>query len=110
MVLACEILDCCPWYELADLDVYVSDDEEGGSTDPDSGVPASDDSAASIVGGLGGSGAPSTASKHSSEEDTFRGVLARAGLQLPPAELPPSGIGADAGDALHPLCRCRVER
>ena len=91
MVLACEILDCCPWFEFAELDVYVSDDDaEGGSTGPESAVPASEDSAATC-------GPRRAASAHSCEEDTFRGVLARAGLQLPPAQLPTPGVAAEAG-------------
>jgi len=28
VILACEILDCCPWFEFADLDVYVSDEDD----------------------------------------------------------------------------------
>ena len=103
MVLACEILDCCPWFEFADLDVYVSDeDAEGGSTGPESAVPASEDSAASLAGAPAACGPRRTASAHSAEEDTFRGVLARAGLQLPPAELPTPGVAADAGRAQRP--------
>ena len=96
VVLACEILDCCPWFEFADLDVYVSGDE-GASTDPDSAGPASEDSAASLAAAPAGSTVAATDSTHSSEEDTFRGVLARAGLHLPPAEIPTSGLGSNAG-------------
>ncbi len=33
VILACEILDCCPWFEFADLDVYVSDEEEEDDED-----------------------------------------------------------------------------
>jgi hypothetical protein len=45
VVLACEILDCCPWFEFADLDTYVSDEEgDGVSTTPDSGAGDTDDS------------------------------------------------------------------
>lgn len=45
MVLACEILDCCPWFEFADLDTYVSDEEgDGVSTAPDSGAGDTEDS------------------------------------------------------------------
>lgn len=45
VVLACEILDCCPWFEFADLDTYVSDEEgDGVSTTPDSCVGDTDDS------------------------------------------------------------------
>jgi hypothetical protein len=43
IVLACEILDCCPWFEFADLETYVSDDEGCASTDADSSL-AFDDS------------------------------------------------------------------
>ncbi len=43
VVLACEILDCCPWFEFADLDTYVSDEEgDGVSTAPDSAVGTDD--------------------------------------------------------------------
>ena len=38
VVLACEVLECCPWFEFADLDVYGNTTEEEGddlSTDPD---------------------------------------------------------------------------
>lgn len=45
MVLACEILDCCPWFEFADLDTYVSDEDgEGLSTAADSALDSDDDS------------------------------------------------------------------
>ena len=29
IVLVVEVLECCPWFEFADLDVYASDDEAG---------------------------------------------------------------------------------
>ena len=38
VVLACEVLECCPWFEFADLDVYGNTTEEEAddlSTDPD---------------------------------------------------------------------------
>lgn len=36
VILGCEVLDCCPWFEFADLEVYASDDDrEALSTDPD---------------------------------------------------------------------------
>lgn len=45
VVLACEILDCCPWFEFADLDTYVSDEEgDGVSTTPDSAAGDTEDS------------------------------------------------------------------
>ncbi len=48
VVLACEILDCCPWFEFADLDTYVSDEDDGEgtgvSTAADSALDSDDDS------------------------------------------------------------------
>lgn len=36
LLLACEVLDCQPWFDFADLEVLVSDSEaESLSTDPD---------------------------------------------------------------------------
>lgn len=37
LTLSCEVLECCPWFEFADLTVYASSEEEdlGFSTDPD---------------------------------------------------------------------------
>ena len=36
LLLACEVLDCQPWFDFADLEVFASDSEvESLSTDPD---------------------------------------------------------------------------
>jgi hypothetical protein len=56
LLLACEIVDCQPWFDFADLEVFVSDSEaESLSTDPEE-VLDSDDSEALTP----------------EEEDTFR--------------------------------------
>jgi len=56
LLLACEIVDCQPWFDFADLEVFVSDSEaESLSTDPEE-VMDSDDSEALTP----------------EEEDTFR--------------------------------------
>ncbi|KAK9829646.1 hypothetical protein WJX72_007078 [[Myrmecia] bisecta] len=66
LVLMCEVLECCPWFEFADLEVYASDAEgDGVSTDADD-LLDSDGS----EGGMG------------DEEELFRSLLARAGVQL----------------------------
>ncbi|KAH6792429.1 TRAF-like family protein [Perilla frutescens var. hirtella] len=66
VVFVCEILDCCPWFEFADLEVLASeDDQDALTTDPDELID-SDDSE-----GLSGD-----------EEDIFRNLLSRAGFHL----------------------------
>ena len=56
LLLACEIVDCQPWFDFADLEVFVSDSEADSlSTDPEE-VLDSDDSEALTP----------------EEEDTFR--------------------------------------
>ncbi|KAL8130006.1 hypothetical protein V2J09_019161 [Rumex salicifolius] len=66
VVFACEILDCCPWFEFSDLEVLASeDDQEALTTDPDE-LLDSDDS-----DGISGD-----------EEDIFRNLLSRAGFHL----------------------------
>ncbi|CAN6449841.1 unnamed protein product [Victoria cruziana] len=66
VVFVCEILDCCPWFEFADLEVLASDDDQDAlSTDPDELVDSEDSE------GISGD-----------EEDIFRNLLARAGFHL----------------------------
>ncbi|XP_051137065.1 uncharacterized protein LOC127255534 isoform X2 [Andrographis paniculata] len=66
VVFACEILDCCPWFEFSDLEVLASeDDQDALTTDPDELID-SDDSE-----GLSGD-----------DEDIFRNLLSRAGFHL----------------------------
>ncbi|KAH9297298.1 hypothetical protein KI387_028980, partial [Taxus chinensis] len=73
VVFACEILDCCPWFEFSDLEVLASDDDQDAlSTDPDELID-SDDSE-----GISGD-----------EEDIFRNLLARAGFHLTYGDNPP---------------------
>lgn len=56
LLLACEVVDCQPWFDFADLEVFVSDSEaESLSTDPEE-ILDSDDSDALTP----------------EEEDTFR--------------------------------------
>ena len=44
LLLACEVVDCQPWFDFADLEVFVSDSEaESLSTDPEE-ILDSDDS------------------------------------------------------------------
>lgn len=63
VVFTCEVLDCCPWMEFADLEVFLSDDEpdDALSTDPDDFLD-SDDSEDGFEG---------------DDEDLFRTLLAR---------------------------------
>ncbi|KAK9075604.1 hypothetical protein SSX86_003930 [Deinandra increscens subsp. villosa] len=66
VVFVCEILDCCPWFEFADLEVYASeDDQDALTTDPDELIDSEDSE--------GESG---------DEEDIFRNLLSRAGFHL----------------------------
>ncbi|KAJ0640715.1 putative ubiquitinyl hydrolase 1 [Helianthus annuus] len=66
IVFVCEILDCCPWFEFADLEVYASeDDQDALTTDPDELIDSEDSE--------GNSG---------DEEDLFRNLLSRAGFHL----------------------------
>ena len=67
LLLACEVLDCQPWFDFADLEVFASDSEvESLSTDPDDLL----DSADSDI-------------LNPEEEDTFR----RAPPQCPAMQL-----------------------
>ena len=45
VILACEILDCCPWFEFADLDVYVSDEDDEEDDDIEASVALPPDAA-----------------------------------------------------------------
>ncbi|CAL9753797.1 unnamed protein product [Musa acuminata subsp. burmannicoides] len=66
VVFICEILDCCPWFEFSDLEVFASEDEQDAlSTDPDELVESEDSE------GISGD-----------EEDMFRNLLSRAGFHL----------------------------
>lgn len=59
LLLACEVVDCQPWFDFADLEVFVSDSEaESLSTDPEE-ILDSDDSDVLTP----------------EEEDTFRQVM-----------------------------------
>ncbi|XP_047326360.1 uncharacterized protein LOC124930036 [Impatiens glandulifera] len=66
VVFVCEIIDCCPWFEFADLEVWASDDDEDAlTTDPDELIDSEDSE------GISGD-----------EEDIFRNLLSRAGFHL----------------------------
>ncbi|KAL8244505.1 hypothetical protein R6Q59_010763 [Mikania micrantha] len=66
IVFVCEILDCCPWFEFGDLEVYASeDDQDALTTDPDELIDSEDSE------GISGD-----------EEDLFRNLLSRAGFHL----------------------------
>ncbi|KAF3779789.1 Ubiquitin carboxyl-terminal hydrolase 13 [Nymphaea thermarum] len=72
VVFVCEILDCCPWFEFADLEVLASDDDQDAlSTDPDELIDSEDSE------GISGD-----------EEDIFKNLLARAGVHLSYGENP----------------------
>lgn len=66
VVFICEILDCCPWFDFADLEVYASeDDQDALTTDPDELLDSEDSEGISV-----------------DEEDIFRNLLSRAGFHL----------------------------
>ncbi|KAK6236992.1 hypothetical protein QUC31_020783 [Theobroma cacao] len=66
VVFVCEILDCCPWFEFSDLEVFASeDDQDALTTDPDELIDSEDSE------GISGD-----------EEDIFRNLLSRAGFHL----------------------------
>ncbi|KAK9079979.1 hypothetical protein SSX86_001654 [Deinandra increscens subsp. villosa] len=66
IVFVCEILDCCPWFEFADLEVYAfEDDQDALTTDPDELIDSEDSE------GISGD-----------DEDLFRNLLSRAGFHL----------------------------
>ncbi|KAK2392103.1 TRAF family protein [Trifolium repens] len=66
VVFVCEILDCCPWFDFSDLEVFASeDDQDALTTDPDELIDSEDSE------GLSGD-----------EEDIFRNLLSRAGFHL----------------------------
>ncbi|GBG61401.1 hypothetical protein CBR_g20432 [Chara braunii] len=72
VVFICEVLDVCPWFDFADLEVLVSDDEQDAlSTDPDEIL----DTDSEEVSG--------------DEEDIFRSLLERAGFHLSFGDSPP---------------------
>ncbi|XP_074329147.1 uncharacterized protein LOC141666834 [Apium graveolens] len=66
VVFVCEILDCCPWFEFSDLEVFASeDDQDALTTDADELVDSEDSE------GISGD-----------EDDIFRNLLSRAGFHL----------------------------
>ncbi|GAB4854597.1 hypothetical protein Ancab_023179 [Ancistrocladus abbreviatus] len=66
VVFVCEIMDCCPWFEFSDLEVFASeDDQDALTTDPDELMDSEDSE------GISGD-----------EEDIFRNLLSRAGFHL----------------------------
>ncbi|XP_044472461.1 uncharacterized protein LOC123201075 [Mangifera indica] len=66
VVFVCEILDCCPWFEFSDLEVFASeDDQDALTTDPDELIDSEDSE------GISGD-----------EEDIVRNLLSRAGFHL----------------------------
>ncbi|XP_050220361.1 uncharacterized protein LOC126670630 [Mercurialis annua] len=65
VVFVCEILDCCPWFDFADLEVFASEDDQELTTDPDELIDSEDSE------GISGD-----------EEDIFRNLLSRAGFHL----------------------------
>ena len=72
VTLACEVIQACPWFEFADLDL--------GLGDPDYASSAT----------LSSDGGDSECSSEGGIEEAFQGLLYRAGLQLrlDPAEAP----------------------
>eukprot|EP00899_Mesostigma_viride_P015066 jgi/Mesvir1/23560/Mv18256-RA.2 len=74
VVFVCEVLDCCPWFEFADLEMLAYDDEhETMSTDPEELLDSDESEGAS-----------------GDEEDLFRTLLARAGFHLSYGDNPPT--------------------
>ncbi|XP_047329533.1 uncharacterized protein LOC124932866 isoform X2 [Impatiens glandulifera] len=66
VVFVCEILDCCPWFEFSDLEVFASeDDQDALTTDPDELIDSDDSEEIS-----------------GDEEDIFGTLLTRAGFHL----------------------------
>ncbi|CAO2039635.1 unnamed protein product [Urochloa humidicola] len=66
VIFTCEIIDCCPWFDFSDLEVWASDDDQDElSTDPDELIDSEDS------GDMSGD-----------EEDMFRNLLSRAGFSL----------------------------
>ncbi|XP_062219641.1 uncharacterized protein LOC133919293 isoform X2 [Phragmites australis] len=66
VVFVCEIIDCCPWFDFSDLEVFASDDDQDElSTDPYELIDSEDSE------GMSGD-----------EEDMFRNLLSRAGFSL----------------------------
>ncbi|CAN6232444.1 unnamed protein product [Urochloa humidicola] len=66
VIFTCEIIDCCPWFDFSDLEVWASDDDQDElSTDPDELIDSED--SGDMSGG---------------EEDMFRNLLSRAGFSL----------------------------
>ncbi|KAJ8558538.1 hypothetical protein K7X08_034067 [Anisodus acutangulus] len=65
VVFVCEILDCCPWFDFADLEVLASeDDQDALTTDPDELIDSEDSEGIS------------------DEEYIFRNLLSGAGFHL----------------------------
>ncbi|CAL5057168.1 unnamed protein product [Urochloa decumbens] len=66
VIFTCEIIDCCPWFDFSDLEVWASDDDQDElSTDPDELIDSEDSEDMS-----------------GDEEDMFRNLLSRAGFSL----------------------------
>nr|TKW40281.1 hypothetical protein SEVIR_1G235800v2 [Setaria viridis] len=66
VIFTCEIIDCCPWFDFSDLEVWASDDDQDElSTDPDELIDSEDSEDMS-----------------GDEEDMFRNLLLRAGFSL----------------------------
>ncbi|KAF8693766.1 hypothetical protein HU200_039189 [Digitaria exilis] len=66
VIFTCEIIDCCPWFDFSDLEVWASDDDQDElSTDPDELVDSEDSEDMS-----------------GNEEDMFQNLLSRAGFSL----------------------------
>ena len=78
-MLCCEVLECCPWFEFADLDLGASDGDFDTSSSISYEIAESD---ADSDGGI---------------EEAFCGLLGRAGVSLKP--------GQGAGP-LHAGCGC----
>ncbi|CAL4968263.1 unnamed protein product [Urochloa decumbens] len=66
VIFTCEIIDCCPWFDFSDLEVWASDDDQDElSTDPDELIDSEDSEDMS-----------------GDEEDMFHNLLSRAGFSL----------------------------
>ncbi|KAJ4765159.1 TRAF-like family protein [Rhynchospora pubera] len=76
VIFVCEILDCCPWFEFSDLEVFASEDEKEETlmTEPDS---SEEESSASDSDEDGPSAVVDT-------EELLQSLLLAAGFHLPP--------------------------
>ncbi|KAJ3679504.1 hypothetical protein LUZ60_017515 [Juncus effusus] len=79
VVFVCEVMDCCPWFEFSDLEVFASEDEkeETLTTDQDEPVSSEDEQTTDYDEDL------PTAVPNPNRDELFRNLLVRAGFPLP---------------------------